>query len=160
MPRSGRCAGVRPSRFQGKHEYSDQRQCHDLLLYLHPLNMFLSGLVTLNLGARCKSVTKPPCTIPSPSLGLPSALGDLWMRFLGRVFLNCCRKDPHTEICFRYLQNCQPDPGCQDRRRRYWRIGEGGIVREDIMIIGAIHVSAGSWMPILQLNCYILSRIL
>ena len=32
-----------------------------------------------------------------------------------------------------------------------WRIGEGGINPIDIRIIGAIHVSAGSWMPILQL---------
>jgi len=55
-----------------------------------------------------------------------------------------------------FLRNCQPDPGCQDPRRGDWRIGEGGIVREDIVIIGAIHVTAGSWMPILQLNRYIL----
>jgi len=33
-----------------------------------------------------------------------------------------------------------------------WRIGDGGIRPEDIVIIGAIHVSSGSWMPILQLN--------
>ncbi|KAI0248869.1 hypothetical protein BJV78DRAFT_1114999, partial [Lactifluus subvellereus] len=33
-----------------------------------------------------------------------------------------------------------------------WRIGQGpdSIMRNDIMIIGAVHVSAGSWMPILQ----------
>jgi hypothetical protein len=37
-----------------------------------------------------------------------------------------------------------------------WRIGEGGIQRGDIMVIGAIHVSAGNWMPILQLSRYIL----
>ncbi|KAI0298549.1 hypothetical protein BC826DRAFT_105406 [Russula brevipes] len=55
-----------------------------------------------------------------------------------------------------FLRSCQPDPGCQDPRRGYWRIGAGGIVREDIVIIGAIHVSAGSWTPILQLNRYIL----
>jgi len=37
-----------------------------------------------------------------------------------------------------------------------WRIGEGGILPQDIIIIGAIHVSSGSWMPILQLNHYII----
>jgi hypothetical protein len=33
-----------------------------------------------------------------------------------------------------------------------WAIGQGGINPINIRIIGAIHVSAGSWMPILQLN--------
>ncbi|KAI9511602.1 hypothetical protein F5148DRAFT_1170347 [Russula earlei] len=36
-----------------------------------------------------------------------------------------------------------------------WVIGQGGIVPANIRIIGAIHVSAGSWMPILQLNSYV-----
>ena len=36
---------------------------------------------------------------------------------------------------------------------RRWQIGEAGrIKQEDVIIIGAINVSAGSWMPILQLN--------
>ena len=36
---------------------------------------------------------------------------------------------------------------------RRWRIGEaGGITREDVIVVGAINVSVGSWMPILQLN--------
>ncbi|KAH9037703.1 hypothetical protein EDB84DRAFT_1268652, partial [Lactarius hengduanensis] len=34
-------------------------------------------------------------------------------------------------------------------------IGPGGVQSGDIFIIGAIHVSAGSWMPIMQLNRYI-----
>jgi hypothetical protein len=33
-----------------------------------------------------------------------------------------------------------------------WAVGQGGINPNNIRIIGAIHVSAGSWMPILQLN--------
>ncbi|KAH9029308.1 hypothetical protein EDB83DRAFT_2229930, partial [Lactarius deliciosus] len=37
-----------------------------------------------------------------------------------------------------------------------WQIGLSGIQRSDIIVIGAVHVSAGSWMPILQLNRYIL----
>ena len=36
-----------------------------------------------------------------------------------------------------------------------WKIGPGGITRADVIIIGAVHVSAGSWMPILQLNRYV-----
>ncbi|KAI0298545.1 hypothetical protein BC826DRAFT_105032 [Russula brevipes] len=56
-----------------------------------------------------------------------------------------------------FLKNCQPDSGYQDQRRmQRWRIGEGGIQRGDIMVIGAIHVSTGNWMPILQLSRYIL----
>jgi hypothetical protein len=41
------------------------------------------------------------------------------------------------------------------RQGQLWRIGPGGIQRSDIVIIGAVHVSAGSWMPIMQLNRYI-----
>lgn len=38
-----------------------------------------------------------------------------------------------------------------------WQIGEaGGIKQEDAIVIGAINASAGSWMPILQLNRYVL----
>ncbi|KAI9439531.1 hypothetical protein H4582DRAFT_1812889, partial [Lactarius indigo] len=37
-----------------------------------------------------------------------------------------------------------------------WQIGPSGIQRSDIIVIGAVHVTAGSWMPILQLNRYIL----
>ncbi|KAH9978698.1 hypothetical protein BGW80DRAFT_1280473, partial [Lactifluus volemus] len=37
-----------------------------------------------------------------------------------------------------------------------WHIGPGFIDRNSIIIIGAVHVSAGSWMPIIQLNRYIL----
>ena len=37
-----------------------------------------------------------------------------------------------------------------------WQIGmHGGITQEEVKIIGAIHVSAGSWMPILQLTRYV-----
>jgi hypothetical protein len=55
-----------------------------------------------------------------------------------------------------FLKTCQPDPECLDPRRSRWRIGQGGIEGSDIMIIGVIQVSAGSWMPIMQLSRYIL----
>ncbi|KAI9458546.1 hypothetical protein F5148DRAFT_318855 [Russula earlei] len=51
-----------------------------------------------------------------------------------------------------FLKTCQPDPGAHHPR---WLIGEGAISPRDIVIIGAIHVSSGSWMPILQMNRYI-----
>ncbi|KAI9442285.1 hypothetical protein H4582DRAFT_2054763 [Lactarius indigo] len=55
-----------------------------------------------------------------------------------------------------FLKACEPDPVCTDNRRERWEIGPNGIRRRDIIVIGAIHVSAGSWMPILQLNRYLL----
>jgi hypothetical protein len=40
---------------------------------------------------------------------------------------------------------------------RRWQIGEtGGITQEHVIVIGAINVCAGSWMPILQLNGYVI----
>ncbi|KAH9967384.1 hypothetical protein BC827DRAFT_1123100 [Russula dissimulans] len=37
-----------------------------------------------------------------------------------------------------------------------WEIGgEHGILQRDVKIIGAVHVSAGSWMPIIQLTRYV-----
>jgi len=53
-----------------------------------------------------------------------------------------------------FLRVCEVDSGCVDERSKQWRIGPGGIQRDDIVIIGAVHVSAGSWMPIMQLNRY------
>ena len=36
-----------------------------------------------------------------------------------------------------------------------WHIGEGGVQPHEIVIVGAIQVSSGSWMPILQLTRYV-----
>ena len=37
-----------------------------------------------------------------------------------------------------------------------WQIGmPGGITQEEVKVIGAIHVSAGCWMPIIQLTRYV-----
>jgi hypothetical protein len=36
-----------------------------------------------------------------------------------------------------------------------WKIGPSGITRHHIKVIGAVHVSAGSWMPIIQLTEYV-----
>jgi hypothetical protein len=37
-----------------------------------------------------------------------------------------------------------------------WRVGYGGITEKEVILIGLIHVTQGSWQPILQLNRYIL----
>jgi len=39
-----------------------------------------------------------------------------------------------------------------------WRVGVGGITKEQVLLIGAVHVSQGSWQPILQLNRYVMPR--
>jgi len=39
-----------------------------------------------------------------------------------------------------------------------WRVGTGGITREDVILIGVVHVSQGSWQPILQLDRYVIPR--
>ncbi|KAN0131708.1 hypothetical protein V8E53_010550 [Lactarius tabidus] len=57
----------------------------------------------------------------------------------------------------KFLQACELDPDCVDDPGKLWRIGPGGIQRSDIIIIAAVHISAGSWMPIMQLNRYIFS---
>ncbi|KAI0295955.1 hypothetical protein BC826DRAFT_256982 [Russula brevipes] len=53
-----------------------------------------------------------------------------------------------------FLRNLKPNQtrSIDDGR---WIIGEGGINRTNIRVIGAVHVSAGSWMPILQLNVWV-----
>jgi len=48
-----------------------------------------------------------------------------------------------------FLREMTPNPA---RRADRWIIGQGGVVPANIRVIGAIHVSAGTWMPILQLN--------
>jgi len=41
----------------------------------------------------------------------------------------------------------------------HWRVGAGrGIIREDVILIGIVQVSQGSWQPILQLNRYVMPR--
>ena len=47
------------------------------------------------------------------------------------------------------MANC---PGADPR----WRIAPQGITQLNVKVIGAVHVSAGSWMPIIQLTGYVL----
>jgi len=55
-----------------------------------------------------------------------------------------------------FIQTHELDHGSSDERREQWQIGPGGIRREEVVIIGAINDSAGSWMPIMQLSRYII----
>ena len=48
-----------------------------------------------------------------------------------------------------------PDPVDYENPAPGWRIGERGIQSQEIIIIGAIQVSSGGWMPIMQLTRYI-----
>ncbi|KAI0260366.1 hypothetical protein BC834DRAFT_549127 [Gloeopeniophorella convolvens] len=49
------------------------------------------------------------------------------------------------------------DNGVQDPAEpgQPWAIGQGGVTQNDVKIIGAVHISAGCWMPILQLTTYV-----
>ena len=47
------------------------------------------------------------------------------------------------------LQEAEPDPEQPVPRMR---IGAGGIVPADVVVVGVVHVSSGSWMPIPQLT--------
>ena len=36
-----------------------------------------------------------------------------------------------------------------------WFVGRDGITANDVILVGLIHVTPGSWQPILQLNRYV-----
>ncbi|KAI0305844.1 hypothetical protein B0F90DRAFT_930161 [Multifurca ochricompacta] len=37
-------------------------------------------------------------------------------------------------------------------RNPSWRVGPGGIMRNNVVVVGTVQVSAGGWMPILQIT--------
>ena len=41
-------------------------------------------------------------------------------------------------------------------REAAWRIGPEGITHDDVNVVGVVHVSQGSWQPILQLRRHVL----
>ncbi|VDB88665.1 unnamed protein product [Peniophora sp. CBMAI 1063] len=43
-----------------------------------------------------------------------------------------------------------------DPRRANWRVGPGGITKDHLYVVGLVHVSAGTWQPILQLKGHII----
>jgi len=56
-------------------------------------------------------------------------------------------------VC-RFLQDCAG----QQCMSPTWFIGRGGITANDIILVGLIQVTQGSWQPILQLNRYVFSQ--
>ncbi len=117
----------------------------------------MSGLVTRSSRGKFQFVTSRVHAVPLPWPGLLVTSNGQWIHFSRSVFRHV-KKDTVDRLTQRFtFQGCELDSGHLDeKQRKLWRIGLGGIQRSDIIIIGAIHVSAGSWMPIMQLNHYIL----
>jgi hypothetical protein len=83
-------------------------------------------------------------------------------KFVGQVgrtvdkFLQVRLRTLSCNVVLRFtFQACELDSECADDPGKLWRIGPAGIQRSNIVIIGAVHISAGSWMAIMQLNRYI-----
>ncbi|KAF8257745.1 hypothetical protein EI94DRAFT_1817032 [Lactarius quietus] len=54
----------------------------------------------------------------------------------------------------KFFKECMSnDIASTDRR---WQIGMHGINQSHVKVIGVVHVSAGSWMPIIQINGYVI----
>ncbi|KAH9989904.1 hypothetical protein BJV74DRAFT_447439 [Russula compacta] len=47
-----------------------------------------------------------------------------------------------------FLQNCEGRPTCDPK----WKIGKGGILPNEVLVLGVVHVSSGTWQPILALT--------
>jgi hypothetical protein len=50
------------------------------------------------------------------------------------------------------------EAGALEARDPNWRVGVGGITKDQVILVGVVHVSQGSWQPILQLNRYVVPR--
>ncbi|KAI0051032.1 hypothetical protein FA95DRAFT_423466 [Auriscalpium vulgare] len=50
------------------------------------------------------------------------------------------------------VQRFMDDPGAPEADfDRQWMVGDGGVKPENVILIGVVHTSAGTWQPILQL---------
>ena len=68
---------------------------------------------------------------------------------------NFCGYDRHFNgLHFYCLQEAERFEG-QDPN---WRVGAGGITKDQVILVGVVHISRGSWQPILQLNRYVVPR--
>jgi len=75
------------------------------------------------------------------------------MYLLRSGLLPCPKAGAANSPFFKSQQNRQLDT---ENPVPQWRIGEGGGVQpHEIVIVGAVQVSSGGWMPILQLTRYI-----
>jgi len=52
-----------------------------------------------------------------------------------------------------FMNHCSTNGPGPDPR---WRVGPHAITQGHVKIIGVVHVSAGSWQPIIQLAGYVL----
>lgn len=77
-----------------------------------------------------------------------STPSSLLFRFLGGL------QSSFNRLHFDWLQEAGRSEG-QDPN---WKVGSGGITKDQVIIVGVVHVSQGSWQPILQLNRYVVPR--
>ena len=77
-----------------------------------------------------------------------STPSSLLFRFLG------WSQSSFNRLHFDWLQEAGRNEG-QDPN---WKVGSGGITKDQVIIVGVVHVSQGSWQPILQLNRYVVPR--
>jgi hypothetical protein len=65
-----------------------------------------------------------------------------------------------VRISWQFFVRLKPKQDCEGQHimSPTWSAGQGGITANDIILIGLIHVTPGSWQPILQLNRYVFSQ--
>lgn len=60
---------------------------------------------------------------------------------------------------FNHLHSdCLQEAGRHGGQDPNWQVGAGGITKDQVILVGVVHVSQGSWQPILQLNRYVVPR--
>ena len=82
---------------------------------------------------------------PLPLIGLSSMWEVACDSFWRCVRLGSCGDEPRK---LSSLQECERVPVQQPFK---WMLGNGNISSDEVMLIGIVQVSEGSWMPILQL---------
>ena len=89
-----------------------------------------------------------------------SSLVERIMRGIHRLFLVSKKKKKPFVIVngFFFLPHIQEGEREPQTFHERWKLGEGGIQPQEITIIGVLHISKGTWMPILQLAQHIIPR--
>lgn len=78
-----------------------------------------------------------------------------------RVARAVCRFLQVSSISWQIFVILNPWQDCEGQQTSspIWRVGRGGITANDIILVGLIHVTQGSWQPILQLNRYVVREM-
>jgi len=64
-----------------------------------------------------------------------------------------------VQSSFNHLHSdCLQEAGRHGGQDPNWQVGAGGITKDQVILVGVVHVSQGSWQPILQLNRYVVPR--